>query len=401
MAIHSRILVTGLAAEANAKATGTQLVIEKVLFGSGHTAPVAADTGLETPLVPPQETDKVSYQAAAVANAWDLGYQIEGTAEFSASEIVVQLAGGVNYARIVDDTGDLVGKNRTQVFVGLLQLQYVNPVDASTVTAATSAPLALLVASTTVRGAVFLATPDEARAGTDGGKAMTAATTVVAVQEHAKLPVRRVYEASAVWNKPANLAWVVVEAWGGGAGSRLRAAQQASGGGGGGYARAVIAAADLAATEAVTVGAGGAGSSQTPGVTNSGGAGGDSSFGTHCVARGGGRDINGAVAGGPHYSSTGGGQSSHPVTNHALPYSWAGGNADDPVPIVWAASGGGSVSSATITPPALALYDGGRGGVASVGAGGAGTAPGGGGGGGLTSQGAGARGEVRLIEYYE
>ena len=240
MAIHSRILATGLAAEANAKATGTQLTIDKILFGSGHTAPVAADTGLETPLVPPQETDKISYQAAAVANAWDLGYQIEGTAEFSASEIVIQLAGGVNYARIVDDTGDLVGKNRTQVFVGLLQLQYVNPVDASTVTAATSAPLALLVASTTVRGAVFLATPDEARAGTDDGKAMTAATTVAAVNEHAKLPVRRVYDASAVWNKPANLSWVVVEAWGGGGSGWLETANVAHGGGGGGYARAVI-----------------------------------------------------------------------------------------------------------------------------------------------------------------
>ena len=213
------------------------------------------------------------------------------------------------------------------------------------------------------------------------------------------LPKRRVYAASGNWAKPDNLSWIEVEAWGGGAGSRLTTAHASRGGGGGGYARAVIAADDLAASVAITVGAGGAGSSQVPGVANSGGAGGDSSFGAHCVARGGGRDSEGAIAGGPNYSSSGGGHY-RPHSSQPTALGWSGGTGGNQTPIVWAASGGGSVSIATVTPPAPTLYHGGRGGAGSVGAGGAGNAPGGGGGGGLTSQGAGARGEVWVVEHF-
>jgi hypothetical protein len=110
-------------------------------------------------------------------------------------------------------------------------------------------------------------------------------------------PVVRTYSAGATWTKPAGLKYAIIEVVGGGGsggGTPITAAGQAaagSGGAGGGYARVLKLAAALGASEAVTVGAGGTAATAGAG----GNAGGTSSFGTHCVATGGGAGVVGTA----------------------------------------------------------------------------------------------------------
>lgn len=93
------------------------------------------------------------------------------------------------------------------------------------------------------------------------------------------------FTASGTWTKATrNPSFIIVEViGGGGGGARGGGLQGGAGGGAGGYARKLILASALGATETVTIGAGGAGGGNGP----SGGTGGTSSFGAQCSATGG------------------------------------------------------------------------------------------------------------------
>lgn len=125
-----------------------------------------------------------------------------------------------------------------------------------------------------------------------------------------KLTAVRVYTADDTWSKPSGLHHVIVElvaggGGGGGVSSALSQAAAAMSGGGGEYAKKFLLAADLAATVAVTVGAGGAGGAAG---ANNGSNGGVSSFGAHVSVNGGvGGDANPSTASLPTTGSTGGG----------------------------------------------------------------------------------------------
>lgn len=100
------------------------------------------------------------------------------------------------------------------------------------------------------------------------------------------------------WTKPSKGNVALIEVWaGGGSGGRTGASENGGAGGGGGYVRRFMPLSLLGATEAVTVGAGGA--ARTSGDLN-GNPGGSTSFGSHAVAYGGG-------GGGGTGSTSGGG----------------------------------------------------------------------------------------------
>lgn len=104
------------------------------------------------------------------------------------------------------------------------------------------------------------------------------------------------FTSSGTWTKPAGVSLVYVEvcgASGGGGGGQTGGAPSIPAGGGGGGARAIkhLKAADLGATEAVTIGAAGTGGA----ADNDGVTGGISSFGTYAVAQGGLKGLKGAA----------------------------------------------------------------------------------------------------------
>lgn len=108
------------------------------------------------------------------------------------------------------------------------------------------------------------------------------------------------FDASGTWTKPATGTWALVRAWGGGgSGGRNTTPptdNQASGGGGGSYHEEWFLLSDLAATVAVTIGAGGVAKASD----GDGSSGGNTTFGAHLTAFGGGAGQNstGNTAGG-------------------------------------------------------------------------------------------------------
>jgi len=112
------------------------------------------------------------------------------------------------------------------------------------------------------------------------------------------------FNSNGTWTKPSTGSMARIQVWGGGGGAgRGISTLRGTGGGGGGYNEVVVPLSTIGATVSVTIGAGGAGRS---GSTGDGSTGGQTSFGAHCTAYGGGAGL-GATSD-QYWGGGGGGQ---------------------------------------------------------------------------------------------
>lgn len=174
------------------------------------------------------------------------------------------------------------------------------------------------------------------------------------------------------YTKPAGALKMRVEIWGGGGGSGGCTTNQSSAaGGGGGYFVVWFEAADVGATETVTLGAGGAAGASGD---NDGGDGGNTTFGSLATAYGG---TLGQGAGGANTEAGGaGGGSGVDVAQAANTASYdvrgGGGGAQATAGGRGIKGGGGGTGGETATAGGASIWGGGGGGGTSVTAGGAG-----------------------------
>lgn len=215
------------------------------------------------------------------------------------------------------------------------------------------------------------------------------------------------FTSSGTWTKDAGLKRIRVQVWGaGGSGGRNSGSGYASGGGGGEYKEYWFEAADLGATETVTIGAGGAARTTDAAGAN----GGTTTFGSllSCDGGSGGDFDSGEIDGGTgagapalagdttdrngYFNAGGAGGDGSSTSGNRV-----GGNAD------LAGAGGGGVRGTAGTAGAGGTSEvGGDGGAASDGGNAtAGSQPGGGGGASVDGDsGAGGDGQVIVTEYY-
>ena len=116
------------------------------------------------------------------------------------------------------------------------------------------------------------------------------------------------YTSSSTWNKPAQSSfkgiWVYLQAAGGGGGSGILNSSTATGGGGGGGGSGMwiwLSTASLGSSENYIIGTGGSG-----GIAGSGTAGGDTSFGSLALAKGGNGGTVGSTSAGTVVGGNGG-----------------------------------------------------------------------------------------------
>lgn len=229
-----------------------------------------------------------------------------------------------------------------------------------------------------------------------------------------------VFNASSTWTKDPGLVAIRVQAWGGGAsgGSEDASGDNAGGGGGGAYQEAWFLAASTSATEAVTVGAGGASVNGTAGNNGN-----NTTFGSLLTVRGGsaGPVANIDVAGGnggylnvDDTKSYGIGVLEAAGTGGNMWGGGGGGGSDDAAiggfaggSAFYGGGGGGGAQGTNGTTAAggTSIYGGNGGAGVKNGAGVAGTAPGGGGGGCVwattgCASGRGGDGRVIVTEFY-
>lgn len=238
----------------------------------------------------------------------------------------------------------------------------------------------------------------------------TGTTTFNGPIVNASSTVQLTYNSSGTYTKPSNLSYVRVQAWGGGGGGNNSPDINGSGGGGGGgaYNEAYIWASSLSSSETITIGAGG----------NVAQAGGNTTFGSHITAYGGGTggsDVDSAQGGGGGggglwgAGANGAGNAANGAAGSG-PTGFSGG-AGGGNSAYWGGGGGNLVDSGGRSEwggGGGAGYNSGSGGASKYGGtGGAwrsnGTAPGGGGGGSDNSSfsaGQGAAGRIIVTEFY-
>lgn len=235
------------------------------------------------------------------------------------------------------------------------------------------------------------------------------------------------FDASGTWTKPGSGTYALIRAWGaGGSGGTGQNGGAAGGGGGGGaYVERTMLLSALGATETVTIGAGGTG---VTGTGTNGNAGGNTTFGAHVTAYGGGlgagkTDTGGFTGGGGgggggifgaggNASGTTAGTAGAGLTGGAggagstdgSLYGGGGGGSGGSTGGVGGktmfAGGGGGGGDNTTTSAGGTSIGGGSGGSGGSGGGSNGTAPGGGGGGTENgTSGAGAAGRVIVVVY--
>jgi hypothetical protein len=199
------------------------------------------------------------------------------------------------------------------------------------------------------------------------------------------------FTSSGTWTKPAGITWVLVEAVGGGAGGPNTTGSGNFGGGGGGAGvQILLLASTLAATETVTIGAGGVGIAN--GVLGfTGNPGGDTTLGSQVTARGGagGTSSQGGLAGGGESPNNVGTPSGGGYSSGA---GGAGSGTGGSCVLGGAGGGGGSAGG-------VSEYggNGGAGSYSSGVAGSNGSVPGGGGGASTGNGGGGSGGNGRMV----
>jgi len=157
-------------------------------------------------------------------------------------------------------------------------------------TGAITAPLALVaLGAAPLAGPVFTGDPQAPTPSTSDND--TSIATTAFVKAGGRLLNVTAYTSSTTYAKSVNNpTFILVEVQGGGGGGGGVAAvagTNAAGGSAGGYAQRIIPASSLAASETITIGIAGTGGA----IGATGGAGGNSSFGTWAVATGGGGGV--------------------------------------------------------------------------------------------------------------
>lgn len=159
------------------------------------------------------------------------------------------------------------------------------------------------VATETLSGTAEIATQAETDTGTNDTNFITPLKLASATSIGGGFKSMQVFTSSGTWTKPAGINKVLVYVVGGGGSGGGGDGGNAAGGGGGGGACIKFITSGLGSTEAITVGAGGAGVSED----SNGNTGGTSSFGSHCSATGGaGAIFNGYTPGGSGGVGSGG-----------------------------------------------------------------------------------------------
>lgn len=184
---------------------------------------------------------------------------------------------------------------------------------------------------------------------------------------------RQTFTEDGTWTKPSTGNIAIVELWGagGGGGSASSSLSVLGGGGGGGgsYARYEFLLSELGATETVTIGQGGAGSSAG---SSAGSNGGNTTFGTHATGYGGGGGgypayaeyVGGNGGGGGGLTSAGGNGGS------GTSYTGTGGGpVEGPYMNIYGGGGGAIGENSNYSDLVHATYGGGGGGAASGSAG--------------------------------